>query len=117
MSKTRTEAASATPAQEATSSADRLPADDELRRAEETSSPDRLSAGEELRRAGRTTAAVTKIYLGYKGLSLFDRGVLRSELVAENLALRQQLAVLQRSVKRPKLTAADRVFWAFIFRR
>ena len=28
------------------------------------------------------------------------------------LALRQQLNVLQRSVKRPKLTAADRFLWA-----
>jgi hypothetical protein len=30
----------------------------------------------------------------------------------ENLALRHQLGVLQRSVKRPKLTDADRFVWA-----
>jgi hypothetical protein len=32
-------------------------------------------------------------------------------LVVENLALRQQLAVLGQSVKRPKLRPRDRVFW------
>ena len=32
----------------------------------------------------------------------------------EILALRHQISVLQRSVKRPKLTAADRFFWAWI---
>jgi transposase InsO family protein len=34
----------------------------------------------------------------------------------ENLALRHQLGVLQRSVKRPKLTAADRFLWAWLSR-
>jgi putative transposase len=33
------------------------------------------------------------------------------ELVLENLALRQQLAIVQRKTKRPKLTRADRAFW------
>ncbi len=33
------------------------------------------------------------------------------ELALENLASRQQLAVLRRTTKRPKLTYADRVFW------
>jgi hypothetical protein len=33
-------------------------------------------------------------------------------LQLEILALRHQLGVLRRSVKRPKLTAADRLFWA-----
>ncbi len=32
-------------------------------------------------------------------------------LVLENLALRQQLNVLRRSVKRPALTAGDKAFW------
>jgi len=36
----------------------------------------------------------------------------RTALELENLALRHQLAVLQRSVKRPKLTAANRFLWA-----
>ena len=34
----------------------------------------------------------------------------RDALVAENLALRQQLAVLQRTVKRPRLRQRDRIF-------
>jgi hypothetical protein len=34
----------------------------------------------------------------------------RVALAAENLALRQQLGVLQRSVKRPKLRRRDRIF-------
>ena len=38
----------------------------------------------------------------------------RLELAAENLALRQQLAVQQRSVKRPKLRQRDRIFWVWM---
>jgi putative transposase len=38
----------------------------------------------------------------------------RAALQLEILALRHQLGVLQRSVKRPKLTAADRCFWAWL---
>ena len=37
----------------------------------------------------------------------------RAVLTAENLALRPQLAVLQRSVPRPKLRTRDRVFWVW----
>ena len=46
------------------------------------------------------------------------RSSLRSqrELALENLALRQQLAVLKRETKRPKLTDADRAFWVALFR-
>jgi transposase InsO family protein len=40
----------------------------------------------------------------------------RRELALENLVLRQQLAVLKRSVKRPKLTASDRAFWSILLR-
>ncbi|MCH9015916.1 MAG: transposase [Gemmatimonadetes bacterium] len=40
----------------------------------------------------------------------------RSELVIENLALRQQLAVLQHKSKRPRLRKCDRVFWALLSR-
>jgi putative transposase len=36
---------------------------------------------------------------------------LQRELALENLALRQQLAILQRKTKRPRLTNADRVVW------
>ena len=39
----------------------------------------------------------------------------RAALQLENLALRHQIGVLQRSVKkRPKLTAADRLLWAWL---
>ena len=38
----------------------------------------------------------------------------RTALQLEILALRHQLGVLHRSVKRPKLTAADRFFWAWL---
>ncbi len=40
----------------------------------------------------------------------------RASLAAENLALRQQLAVLSRSVKRPRLRRRDRMFWASLSR-
>jgi hypothetical protein len=40
----------------------------------------------------------------------------RAALAAEKLALRRQLAVLQRSVKRPKLRRRDRVFWVWLSR-
>ena len=35
-------------------------------------------------------------------------------VTVENLALRQQLAVVSQSVKRPKLRPRDRVFWALL---
>jgi transposase InsO family protein len=38
------------------------------------------------------------------------------ELALENLALRQQLAILHRKTKRPKLTKADRAFWVALSR-
>ena len=49
---------------------------------------------------------------------LFIRGFLRNrlELAAENLALRQQLAVLREKVKRPCLCRCDRIFWAILSR-
>ncbi len=37
-----------------------------------------------------------------------------ASLVAENLALRQQLAVLHRATLRPRLRPIDRAFWAFL---
>jgi len=40
----------------------------------------------------------------------------KAALVAENLALRQQLIVLRRSVRRPRLRNRDRVFWAWLSR-
>ncbi len=49
-------------------------------------------------------------------LLLLIRGVLRdrAELAAENLALRQQLAVLRHKSKRPRLRQRDRIFWAIL---
>jgi transposase InsO family protein len=46
------------------------------------------------------------------------RSSLRSqrEFALENLALRQQLAVLKRRTKRPKLSTADRAFWVVLSR-
>jgi len=38
----------------------------------------------------------------------------RAGLQAENLALRHQLCVYQRSVKRPKVKPADRVLWTLL---
>jgi hypothetical protein len=38
------------------------------------------------------------------------------ELAFENLALRQQLGVLRRMTKRPKLSHADRAFWVALSR-
>ena len=40
----------------------------------------------------------------------------RTALVAENLALRQQLALLQVSMKRPRLRKRDRIFWVWLSR-
>ena len=40
----------------------------------------------------------------------------RAGLVAENVALRQQLAALQRKAPRPRLSAWDRVFWVLLAR-
>ena len=51
-------------------------------------------------------------------IALIFRGLLRSRasLALENLALRQQLAVLRRSVRRPRLRPRDRIFWALLTR-
>jgi len=40
----------------------------------------------------------------------------RAALVLENLALRQQLAVMMRTAPRPRLRRSDRVFWALLVR-
>ena len=45
------------------------------------------------------------------------RGVrTQRSLVLENLALRHQLGVLQRTVRRPRLRTADRLFWVLLSR-
>jgi len=40
----------------------------------------------------------------------------RAALAVENLALRQQLIVLQLSVKRPQILKRDRIFWSWLSR-
>ena len=40
----------------------------------------------------------------------------RRDLALENLALRQQLAILKRKRQRPHLTAGDRLFWVTLSR-
>jgi hypothetical protein len=54
----------------------------------------------------------------FKMICVLLRAVLsnRAHLAAENLALRQQLAVLHRSVKRPRLRRLDRIFWVWLRR-
>jgi hypothetical protein len=54
-------------------------------------------------------------------MTLILTGLLRGvrtqrSLVLENLALRHQLVVLQRSVPRPRLRTADRLFWVLLSR-
>src|SRR5210317_1548627 len=44
---------------------------------------------------------------------IFLRSVFKSrrQLLLENLALRQQVTMLRKSVKRPRATVADKLFW------
>lgn len=53
-----------------------------------------------------------------EALTVFLRAwfVTRTQLAVENLALRQQLAVLKQSNKRPKLRLRHRVFWTWLMR-
>jgi hypothetical protein len=53
-----------------------------------------------------------------QGVTILLRVLLQSRaaLAAEYLALRQQLAVIQRAVKRPRLHRRDRIFWIWLSR-
>ena len=53
-----------------------------------------------------------------QAIVLFVRAFImgRAAAAAENLALRQQVAVFKQSVKRPKLRRRDRVFWVGLSR-
>ena len=53
-----------------------------------------------------------------QALYLFLRAfvISRATIAAENLALRQQLSVLEHRVKRPKLRSRDRLFWGWLSR-
>jgi putative transposase len=52
------------------------------------------------------------------GVVLFVRALLigRAAIAAENLVLRHQLGVLQRSAKRPRLRQRDRILWVWLSR-
>ena len=50
----------------------------------------------------------------FEFLRLIFRG--KHDIVLENLALRQQLVVQQRSIKRPKIKNRDRIFWIWLSR-
>ena len=53
-------------------------------------------------------------YLSLLGSALRATLSSRQHLVLENLALRQQLAVLSRQSRRPRLAPSDRLFWSFL---
>ena len=65
----------------------------------------------DLTRDGRTAPT-----LAQSTLDRFFANHKRRELALENVALRQQLAVLRRSVKRPRLSKVDREFWVLLRR-
>ncbi len=64
-----------------------------------------IALGRALRRLLRPARAAAKLMIGAAG----DLARTRSELIAENALLRQQLIVLRRSVGRPRLHRDDRV--------
>ncbi len=54
--------------------------------------------------------------LGNFVLFIWSKFKITSNLAAENLALRQQLVVMKRANKRPKIRMADRLFWILLSR-
>jgi len=52
---------------------------------------------------------VTALVVFLRSIGLICRG--HRGVALENLALRQQVAVLTRTVKRPQLRTRDRLFW------
>ncbi len=59
----------------------------------------------------------TKLYAhSYASRNHFLRGIVlsRGHLIAENMALRQQLAALKLKNPRPRLNNADRMFWVLL---
>jgi len=55
----------------------------------------------------------------WQAIAWFLRGLVMPKyyLAMENLALRQQLAVYSKSIKRPRLRPRDRVFWVWLAKR
>jgi hypothetical protein len=47
--------------------------------------------------------------------TFFARFNLIANLTAKNLALHQQLIVLNRSIKRPQIKTKDRLFWVILY--
>src|SRR5215471_13036198 len=62
------------------------------------------------RRASQETMSLVFALLGALRASLRTR----SDLALENLALRQQLALLRRRPKRPQFRRLDRLFWVWL---
>ena len=55
---------------------------------------------------------LTALMVLLRSIGLISAG--HRAIVLENLALRQQLAVLTRTVKRPQLRSTDRLFWILL---
>jgi transposase InsO family protein len=53
-------------------------------------------------------------FLGYLFATAGSALKSRRDLAVENLALRQQLAILERERRRPRLTDGDRIFWVWL---
>src|SRR6202047_2227144 len=60
----------------------------------------------------RGSRMLTALMVLLRSLGLIYGG--HRAIVLENLALRQQLAVLTRTVKRPRLRSTDRLFWILL---
>ena len=71
---------------------------------------------EDFRKAGHARSTMLNILRSLVGAarSFFKT---QKSLALENLALRHQVGVLERSVKRPRLTNADRGLWVLLSRR
>src|ERR1700730_5745641 len=63
-------------------------------------------------RSTRGSRMLTALMVLLRSIGLICGG--HRAIVLENLALRQQLAVLTRTVKRPRLRAKDRLFWILL---
>jgi hypothetical protein len=59
---------------------------------------------------GSLNMTLLKVVLLFFRATLLDR----AKIAAENLALRQQLALLRRSTKRPIIRNRDRIFWIWL---
>src|SRR5258708_39181196 len=66
-------------------------------------------------RSTRGSRMLTALMVLLRSIGLICGG--HRAIVLENLALRQQLAVLTRTVKRPQLRSTDRLFWILSFAR